>query len=126
MKKTLLLYSLILAVAGCKSTQVVNFSKGTGLDADIPIGYNGANLFELKLKVGQFYTATAVQPTSTNQMYTTPVSFASSTEGTVSAPQLTGGTGQAGVIGGDKFTAAIGGGTGSVTNLAGSATTGSK
>jgi len=101
---------------------VVNFSKGTGLNLNLPVGYNGANLAEINLKIGQFYTATAVQPVSTNAAFVPAVAFASTTDGTLSAPQI-GGTNAAAVSGGDKFLASIGGGSGTITNLNGSATT---
>lgn len=121
--------SLLVALAlpcllftGCKTPhQVVNFSKGTGLNMNLPVGYNGANLLELNLKVGQFYTATAVQPVFTNAVYVPGVAFASTTDGTVTAPQI-GGTNYASVVGGDKFTASIGDAAGSISNLVGNTT----
>ena len=123
MKNIILAVSLVSVslLCGCASTQVVNFSKGTGLDMDLPIGYNGANLLEMKLRIGQFYSATAVQPVSTNDLHTTAVAFASSTDGNVTAPQV-GSSNTASVTGGDKFTASIAGGSGSVSNTVGTAT----
>ena len=110
---------------GCANTQVVNASKGTGLDLDLPLGYNGANLFEMKLKIGQFLTTTAVQPTSSNHIYAPSVSVASTTDGNVSSPQL-GTTGVASVTGGDKYNVNIGGGATTMTNIAGSVTSEAK
>ena len=110
-------------LVGCAGTQVVTVSKGTGLDADIPIGYNGANLFELKLKIGQFINTTAVQATSTNKLYAPGVSVASTTDGSVNAPTLTGATSSnsAAVTGGEKYLVNLGSGNASVTNAGGSA-----
>ena len=117
----LALPALLLTGSGCKSTQVVTFTKGTGLDLDLPLGYNGANFFEMKMKIGQFYNATAVQPVATNSVYVPSVAFASSTDGSVSAPQVGTGSGTnfASVTGGDKFTGSVGDGTGAISNLVG-------
>lgn len=114
-----------LLLCGCGTTQVVTVSKGTGLDADIPIGYNGANVFELKLKIGAFMNTTAVQPTSTNGLHAPSVSVASTTDGTVSTPTLTGSTssnGVANVTGGEKYMVNLGDGNSAVSNAAGNAT----
>lgn len=98
-----------LLFTGCKSTQVVTFTKGTGLDATIPLGFNGNNIFQLSLRVGQFYNATAIQPVSTNKVFTPQVALASGTDGNVTAPQV-GGVATASVQGGDFFNAALGAG----------------
>jgi len=124
--KLLLLGAMIpamLLLTGCNTVQVVDFSKGTGLDLTLPLGYNGANVFELRMKVGQFYTATAVQPVSTNSVFVPQVAMASGTQGSVIAPGLGGVNGSntlisasstpASVNGGDYFEAAWGGGSGS-------------
>ena len=114
-----------LLFTGCAGTQVFNVSKGTGLDADIPVGYNGANLFELRLKIGQFITSTGVQPVSTNKVYVPSLAVASTTDGALTAPTLTGAPtagATANVTGGDKYLVTVGSGEGSVTNLAGIAT----
>ena len=114
-----------LLFTGCAGTQVFNVSKGTGLDADIPVGYNGANLFELRLKIGQFITTTGVQPVSTNKVYVPSLAVASTTDGALTVPTLTGAPtagATANVIGGDKYLVTVGDGEGSVTNLAGIAT----
>ena len=117
----------VLCLTGCGTTphQVANFSKGTGLNLNLPIGFNGANLAEINLKVGQFYTATAVQPVSTNAVYVPAIAFASTTDGAVTAPQL-GGTNLATITGGDKFTGSVGPGTGSVSNLVGTTSSSGK
>jgi len=112
-------------ITGCASHQVVNFSKGTGVNLNLPIGYNGANLAEINLKVGQFYTATAVQPVGTNQVYVPAVAFASRTTGSILAPQV-GATNTAAVTGGDDFTAAIGAGSAGTSNVVGSASSSGK
>ena len=130
--KVVLLLGLpaLLLTAGCDSIrphQVVNFSKGTGANLNLPIGFNGANFAEINLKIGQFYTATAVQPVSTNAAFVPAVAFASSTDGGVIAPQVGSGTNLATITGGDKFTGSIGTGTGSISNLVGTTTsTGAK
>ena len=125
--KSICLLSLVgsLLLTGCAGTQVVNASKGTGLDLDLPIGYNGANLFEVKLKVGQFLTTTAVQPVSTNRMYASSISVASTTDGTVTAPSLNS-SNVATITGGDKYNVNLGGATSTMTNLAGSVTSEAK
>ena len=122
--KLLLLLALpALLFTGCAGTQVVNASKGTGLDLDLPLGYNGANLFELKMKVGQFLTTTAVQPVGTNKLYSPSVSVASATDGSVTAPSLmAGGTNVANVTGGDKYNVNLGTANSSVSSPAGTAT----
>ena len=114
-----------LLLTGCAGTQVVNFSKGTGLDLDLPLGYNGANIFEMKMKLGQFYTATAVQHEMTNAVFVAPIAFASTTDGSVTAPQI-GATNVASVTGGDKFTASIGAGSGSISNFVGTTSSSGK
>jgi len=111
---------------GCKSpTQVINFSKGTGLNLNLPLGYNGANIAEINLKIGQFYSATAVQPVNTNAVYVPAIAFASASDGAVTAPQI-GATNFASVTGGDKFTGSIGSGTGSISNLVGATSSSGK
>ena len=123
--KTPLLVGLgaLLLGTGCASHQVLNFSKGTGLDLDLPVGYNGANLFEAKIKIGQFYTATAVQVVSSNQLYAPSFAMNSGTDGAVNN-QL-GGTngGTATLTGGDRFNVVGGNASAGITNNYGAATT---
>jgi hypothetical protein len=115
-----------LLTAGCATHQILNFSKGTGLDLDLPVGYNGANLFEAKIKIGQFYTATAVQVVSSNQMYAPSFAMNSGTDGAINN-QL-GGTngGVAALTGGDRFNVTGGEASAGITNNYGAATTVSK
>ena len=123
MKTTLLVGLGALLLTGCATHQVLNFSKGTGLDLDLPVGYNGANLFEAKIKIGQFYTATAVQVVGTNQQYAPSFAMNSGTDGAVNN-QL-GGTngGLATLTGGDRFNVVGGNASSGITNNYGAATT---
>ena len=120
---TLSIAAFAILNTGCATHQVLNFSKGTGLDLDLPIGYNGANLFEAKLKIGQFYTATAVQVVSTNQQYAPSFAINSGTDGAINN-QL-GGTngGVASVTGGDRFNVVGGSASSGITKNYGASTT---
>jgi hypothetical protein len=118
---------LLFLGTGCKSTQIVTFTKGTGLDLNIPLGYNGNNIFEMRMRFGQFYTADAYMPVSTNALYSPKIALSSGTQGAVTAPSLgsVGGSNSviaasqtpANVAGGDFFNAVLGGGNSSVSNV---------
>jgi len=119
---TLSLLSLIL-LTGCASTQVISANKGTGLNMDLPIGYNGANILQLMLKIGQFTSVVAVQPVATNKTYSPSFSVAETTDGNVVAPTIgTSTPSTANVSGADKFVVNGGNALSTITNAAGSIT----
>ena len=120
-----LLIPVLAFAIGCANTQVINATKGTGVTLDLPIGYNGANLFQISLKAGQFDNVTAVQPVSTNKIYAPSLSVVSATRGNISAPTLGSSSTNdtaATVSGGDRFSFNSGSAQSSETNKAGSST----
>lgn len=90
-----------LAMAGCKSYQVVNATSGTGLnvDASVPIPMaGGQTLIGLKMIAGIWKNGTIVQPTGTNTMSAPSVAIAM-TEGAGSNVSGSAGTNSSAGIG---------------------------
>ena len=61
--------------------QIINNETANGLKMKLPLGYNGNNIFELDLAIGDIKTTTVVQPVAATKLYAPNMAVISANEG---------------------------------------------